>query len=111
MIRTQLILRIIQKNGEYYNSSNYLISPDGKIFADRIRSKFSAWVESGVVDPSNITASTVAPNLLIKTWAEESKQLVDELFKKAGIKPIEDVDSTVLAKKVIEDIISGLVMI
>ena len=97
----KLILRIIQRDGQYYNASNFNDSPDGRIFAERIKTKLNSWLESGGVDPANINVSSISA-LTLKSWSDESKQMVDNLFNGAGIEPIQNVDIMTVARKIVE---------
>ena len=62
----KIILRAIQSDDlTYYDSENFDISPDGKVFYGEIKNSFNSWVDlNDDIDYEEITLSKVGKNNL-----------------------------------------------
>ena len=94
-----LILRCIQDEGQFFNDANFRLSPDGQIFEKRVRKSFDVWIEN--VDAEKPLALDAVDSSLQRSWGQDAKAYVDELFERAGMTPLvaKAVDE---AKKVVE---------
>ncbi|GAA6618143.1 DNA sulfur modification protein DndB [Scytonema sp. NUACC26] len=102
----KLILRIIQSEGKYYNAGNFLDSPDGKIFEQKVKAKFTAWVENEDLEIKDIKLEHIKISTL-EAWAQDAKAFVDDLFKTANIPIIEKVERVENAKSVVNKLLNA----
>ncbi|WP_207424295.1 DNA sulfur modification protein DndB [Desertivirga brevis] len=102
----KLIIRVIQKNeSPYYLNTNFLSSPDGRIFKDRVITYFNSWWNTrDDISEGDLTVDVISMTTISK-WGRQAKDEVDNLFLKANIPIIKEVDTNNEALKVINEII------
>lgn len=80
----KIILRIIQKEGEYFNKTeNRKYSPEVKVFSNLIDKKFEGWSEANGYIKNDVKYDEVES--LIETWSDEASNEVKSIFDDCGI--------------------------
>ena len=88
-----IILRSIQDEANiFYDSENFLESPDANIFENNIKSSFDSWLDiNEEIDYEDLDIETIGEKD-VKAWINNAKNITEELFAKANVKPIENVN-------------------
>lgn len=99
-----LIYRVIEDEGQFYNEANFLHSPDGLIFAKRVERAADAWTETEDVQKP-VDMEDIPPHL-IRSWGQDAKSYVDGLMAKANLRPL-DADPVSQARGVVAAFVKG----
>ncbi len=104
-----LILRAIQDESNiYYESSNFLDSPDGRVFGDMLDASFNLWLETNdEIEYEELSINTIGTGI-VKKWTMSAKESTEALFHKAHIVPIFDIDYITFGRKITENLISKI---
>lgn len=97
-----LIYRVIQEDGRFFNRANFLFSPDGIIFGKRVRTNADAWIETE--DKEKPLELGDVPASLIRSWGQDAKEYVDRLMDGAHLEPLE-ADPVAQARSVVADVV------
>lgn len=85
----KLILRVIQDESlVYYDSENFLDSPDGHIFSDLVEKSLNSWLDTNdEYDIEDLEYENIEGEA--RKWINSAKKEVDSLFNQANIEPID----------------------
>jgi hypothetical protein len=102
------ILRIIQKDLEYYSVANFEDAPDGVIFKNNIEKLFNAWwTSTDDILEADLTIDIIGIDTIYK-WAKTAKELVDNLMVNSGSTVIPSVNEKALALKIVGAIVNRI---
>lgn len=106
-IYQKLILRLIQNDDHnYYSESNFISSPDGRIFEGSLTSSFDAWYDANdSVDIDTLTIDSFST--YIDSWTNKAKNELEELYRPIN-KSIIPGDYIKEAKGIVERLVKNL---
>lgn len=108
----KLILRIIQDQDiVFYSADNFLDSPDGYIFYNKLKENFDSWINlnEDKVDYETLSIESIESGKeTILKWGNKTKDFIDALFSSANIPIISGVNVNKFAMEIILELIARL---
>jgi hypothetical protein len=102
------ILRIIQKDFEYYNQGNFMNAPDGIIFKGNIEEQFNAWWRNtDDIAEADLTLEVIGLESIAK-WSKSAKDLIDDLIVRSGGAIIQGIDERKIGLEITKAIVDKI---